>query len=130
MEDSATREQGTKEFLEMHNRYDRIVDMYGQPEVGDGVKVDTSLKASLVKLKVKSPDVIGSEEGAHQQSVAKLRALLHRLYKDQAQDQLGQLCQQGAGGADGQWHEGDERGGHLTREMGAGHRKADHGYRT
>merc|ERR1719470_785192 len=88
IEDTVTREQATREFLEKHNRYDRIVDMYGQPEVGDGVKVDTSLKASLVKLKVRSPEVIGSAETVKKvptsMSVAKLRALLHRLYRDQA----------------------------------------------
>jgi len=88
IEDLVTREQATREFLEKHNRYDRIVDMYGQPEVGDGVKVDTSLKASLVKLKVRSPEVIGSAETVKKvptsMSVAKLRALLHRLYRDQA----------------------------------------------
>ena len=36
--------------------------MYRQPEVGDGVKVDTSLKAILFKLKARSPDFIGSTE--------------------------------------------------------------------
>ena len=62
--------------------------MYRQPEVGDGVKVDTSLKAILFKLKARSPDFIGSTETVKKVpaslSVAKLRALLHRLYRDQA----------------------------------------------
>jgi len=88
VEDSKEREQKRKEFIEMHNRYDKIVEMYGQPDVGDGVKVDTSLKASLVRLKVRSPEVVGSAETVKKvptsMSVAKLRALLHRLYKDQA----------------------------------------------
>ena len=76
------REQAKVEFLEKHNRYDRIVDIMW----GDGVKVDTSLKASLVKLKVRSPDVIGSAETVKKvptsMSVAKLGALLHMLYRD------------------------------------------------
>merc|ERR1711892_1278125 len=88
MEDISSREEATREFLKKHNRYDRIVKMYGEPEAGDGAKVDTSLKASLVKLKVRSPDVIGSAETVKKvptsMSVAKLRALLHRLYKNQA----------------------------------------------
>jgi hypothetical protein len=78
------REQAKEEFLEKHNRYDRIVDILW----GDGIKVDTSLKASLVKLKVRSPDVIGSAETVKKvptsMSVAKLGALLHMLYRDQA----------------------------------------------
>ena len=41
----------------MYNRDDKIVEMYGQPQVGDGVKVNTSPKASLIRLKVGSPDV-------------------------------------------------------------------------
>jgi len=88
LEDTVTREQATKEFLDKHNRYDKIVEMHGEPEAGDGVKVDTTLKASLVKLKVRSPDVIGSAETVKKvptsMSVAKLRALLHRIYRDQA----------------------------------------------
>merc|ERR1719483_601078 len=88
VEDSVERKQKSKDFIEMHNRYDKIVEMYGQPEVGDGVKVDTSLKASLIRLKVRSPDVVGSAETVKKvptsMSVAKLRALLHRLYKHQA----------------------------------------------
>jgi len=88
LEDSGSREEAMKEFLEKHNRYDRVVELHGEPEAGDGVKVDTSLKASLVKLKVRSPDVIGSAETVKKvptsMSVAKLRALLHRIYRDQA----------------------------------------------
>jgi len=88
IEDSEEKVKATEEFLNQHNRYDKIVEMYGQPEAGDGVKVDTSLKASLVRLKVRSPEVVGSAETVKKvptsMSVAKLRALLHRLYKDQA----------------------------------------------
>jgi len=77
-----------KDFLDNNNRYDKIVQTYGEPEAGDGAKADTTLKASLVKLKVRSPQVIGSAETIKKvpmsMSVAKLRALLYRLYKDQA----------------------------------------------
>jgi len=88
IENAGEKEDVKKEFLEKHNRYDKIVAMYGEPEAGDGVKIDTSLKASLVKLKVRSPEVVGSAETVKKvptsMSVAKLRALLHRLYKNQA----------------------------------------------
>jgi hypothetical protein len=88
IEGSLEKEEARKEFLRQHNRYDKIVELHGEPEAGDGVKVDTTLKASLVKLRVRSPDVIGSAETVKKvpasMSVAKLRALLHRIYRDQA----------------------------------------------
>lgn len=62
IEDSAAKSQAMAEFLESHNRYDKIVGMYGEPEPGDGAKVDTSLKASLLRLKIRSPELIGSAE--------------------------------------------------------------------
>ena len=77
-----------KSFLEGHNRYDEIVKTYGEPEPTDGIKVDTTLKASLLRLKIRSPDVIGSAETVKKipssMNVRALRALLQRLYKRQA----------------------------------------------
>merc|ERR1711902_224422 len=69
-------------------RYDEIVKLYGEPEPGDGVKVDTSIKASLLRLKIRSPEMIGSAETVKKipssMNVRSLRALLQRLYKKQA----------------------------------------------
>ena len=77
-----------KSFLQEFNRYDTIVKMYGEPEPGDGAKVDTSLKASLLRLKIRSPELIGSAETVKKipssMNVRALRALLQRLYKSQA----------------------------------------------
>ena len=77
-----------KSFLAGHNRYDEIVKIHGEPDPSDGVKVDTTLKASLLRLKIRSPDVIGSAETVKKipssMNVRALRALLQRLYKRQA----------------------------------------------
>ena len=77
-----------KSFLADHNRYDQIVRIHGEPDPSDGVKVDTTLKASLLRLKIRSPDVIGSAETVKKipssMNVRALRALLQRLYKRQA----------------------------------------------
>ena len=62
--------------------------IYGEPEPGDGAKVDTSLKASLLKIKIRTPDMIGSAESVKKipgsMNVRALRALLQRLYKSQS----------------------------------------------
>merc|ERR1712018_189651 len=72
----------------MGNRYQEVVAKYGEPQQGEGVAVDTSLKSSLMKLKVRSPDLIGSAETVKKvpssMTVAKLRALLRRVYKKTA----------------------------------------------
>ena len=85
----------TREFLVKHKRYNRIVGMYRQPEVGDEVKVETRLKASLVKLLLRSNEVICSPGTVNKvptsMSVAMLRALLLRLYRDQAGGSIGKL---------------------------------------
>jgi len=76
------------EFLDNYNRYDKIVEVYGEPEPGDGAKVDTSIKASLLRLKIRSPDIIGSAETVKKipssMNVRSLRSLLQRLYKSQS----------------------------------------------
>ena len=62
--------------------------MYGEPEPGDGAQVDTSLKASLLRLKIRSPELIGSADTVKKipssMNVRALRSLLQRLYKSQA----------------------------------------------
>jgi len=88
IENNQQREEAMGEFLSEHNRYDEIVKLYGEPEPGDGVKVDTSIKASLLRLKIRSPEMIGSAETVKKipssMNVRSLRALLQRLYKKQA----------------------------------------------
>ena len=88
LENSEEKEAALKSFLQEFNRYDTIVKMYGEPEPGDGAKVDTSLKASLLRLKIRSPELIGSAETVKKipssMNVRALRALLQRLYKSQA----------------------------------------------
>ena len=88
IEDNKEKENTLSEFLKQHNRYDEIVKVYGEPEPGDGVKVDTSLKASLLRLKIRSPELIGSAETVKKipssMNVRSLRALLQRLYKSKA----------------------------------------------
>jgi len=88
IENSEEKQTSLQEFLQEHNRYDSIVKIYGEPEPGDGAKVDTSIKASLLRLKIRSPDIIGSAETVKKipssMNVRALRALLTRLYKTQA----------------------------------------------
>lgn len=83
--DPALRSEATQKFLTQHNRYDKMVTKYGDPDPGDGQEVDTSLKSSLIRLSVRTPQVIGSAVTVKKvpagMSVAKLRALLHRLVK-------------------------------------------------
>ena len=84
----ADKSERLASFLAGHNRYDEIVKIHGEPDPSDGVKVDTTLKASLLRLKIRSPDVIGSAETVKKipssMNVRALRALLQRLYKRQA----------------------------------------------
>ena len=88
IENPEVKEKSLQNFLSQHNRYDTIVKMYGEPEPGDGAKVDTSIKASLLRLKIRSPEIIGSAETVKKipssMNVRALRALLTRLYKAQA----------------------------------------------
>ena len=88
LENEEEKQKSLQEFLQEHNRYDTIVKIYGEPEPGDGAKVDTSIKASLLRLKIRSPDIIGSAETVKKipssMNVRALRALLTRLYKTQA----------------------------------------------
>merc|ERR1712107_608377 len=62
IENPELKEKSLQDLLSQHNRYDTIVKMYGEPEPGDGAKVDTSIKASLLRLKIRSPEIIGSAE--------------------------------------------------------------------
>ena len=62
IEDEASRSQAKELFMAAHNRYQEVVAKYGEPQQGEGVAVDTTLKSSLMKLKVRSPDLIGSAE--------------------------------------------------------------------
>lgn len=70
------------------SRYDEIVSLHGEPQQGEGVAVDTSLKSSLLKLRVRCPGLLGSAETVKKvpssMTVAKLRALLRRVYKAKA----------------------------------------------
>ena len=88
LDNGPEKSDSLKTFLDGHNRYDEIVKTYGEPDPSDGVKVDTTLKASLLRLKIRSPDVIGSAETVKKipssMNVRALRALLQRLYKRQA----------------------------------------------
>jgi len=74
-----------QQFMNAHNRYGDIVQKFGEPQKGEGVAVDTSLKSSLMKLKVRCPDSIGSAETVKKvpgsMTVSKLKALLRRVYK-------------------------------------------------
>ena len=62
IEDEKARCEAKEAFMAAHNRYEEVVRKYGEPQKGEGVAVDTSLKSSLMKLKVRSPDLIGSAE--------------------------------------------------------------------
>merc|ERR1712107_933684 len=62
IEDEDSRSQAKELFMAAHNRYQEVVAKYGEPQQGEGVAVDTTLKSSLMKLKVRSPDLIGSAE--------------------------------------------------------------------
>ena len=88
IENDQERSKVLQSFLDDFNRYDTIVKIYGEPEPGDGAKVDTSLKASLLKIKIRTPDMIGSAESVKKipgsMNVRALRALLQRLYKSQS----------------------------------------------
>jgi len=88
IEDEKARYEAKEAFMAAHNRYEEVVRKYGEPQKGEGVAVDTTLKSSLMKLKVRSPDLIGSAETVKKvpssMTVAKLRALLRRVYKKTA----------------------------------------------
>ena len=62
IEDENARCEAKEAFMAAHNRYQDVVAKYGEPQQGEGVAVDTTLKSSLMKLKVRSPDLIGSAE--------------------------------------------------------------------
>ena len=62
IEDEKARSEAKEAFMIAHNRYEEVVGKYGEPQKGEGVAVDTTLKSSLMKLKVRSPDLIGSAE--------------------------------------------------------------------
>ena len=55
IEDEKKRCEARDAFMAAHN-------LYEEPQKGEGVVVDTTLKSSLMKLKVRSPDLIGSAE--------------------------------------------------------------------
>jgi len=82
------RQAATARFLMEHNRYDEMVTKFGEPNPKDGVAEDTTLRSSLVRLKVRTPQVIGAADMVKKvpasMSVAKLRALIHRLVKKSA----------------------------------------------
>ena len=86
MENEEDKNKALSCFLADFNRYDTIVKMFGEPEPGDGAKVDTSLKASLLRIKIRTPEIIGSAETVKKipgsMNVRALRALLQRLYKN------------------------------------------------
>jgi len=88
IEDEKKRCEARDAFMAAHNRYEEVVRKHGEPQKGEGVVVDTTLKSSLMKLKVRSPDLIGSAETVKKvpssMTVAKLRALLRRVYKKTA----------------------------------------------
>jgi len=85
IEDVNARATAMEQFMNAHNRYGEIVQKFGEPQKGEGVAVDTSLKSSLMKLKVRCPDSIGSAETVKKvpgsMTVSKLKALLRRVYK-------------------------------------------------
>jgi len=85
LEEGQQRDTKLTEFDLAHNRYRDIVDKFGEPQRGEGVAVDSSLKSSLLKLKVRSPDLLGSAETVKKvpssMTVAKLKALLRRVYR-------------------------------------------------
>jgi len=85
IEDVSARATAVEQFMKAHNRYEEIVQKYGEPQKGEGVAVDTSLKSSLMKLKVRCPDTIGSAETVKKvpssMTISKLKALLRRVYK-------------------------------------------------
>merc|ERR1711892_1168854 len=69
---------GREQFLLDHNRYDEMVAMFGEPDPKDGVAEDTSLKSSLIKVIVRTPQVHGSADSVKKiplsMTVSKLRA--------------------------------------------------------
>ena len=75
-------------FLAAHNRYDRVVAQHGEPDPGDGVATDTRLVASLVRVKVRAPQLLATPDTVKKlpasMTVRALRALLQRLYRAQA----------------------------------------------
>lgn len=88
LEDGEERAAAMEAFLAAHNRYQEVVARHGEPQRGEGVAVDTSLKSTLMKLVVRSPGLLGSADTVKKvpssMTVAKLRALLRRVYRAQA----------------------------------------------
>jgi len=77
-----------QDFVQHHNRYIEIVSKYGEPEEGEFRKEAETLKASLVRVAVSCPDVIGTADMVRKlpptMTISKLRALLGRLVRKHA----------------------------------------------
>ena len=81
MEQAAEMEK----FRASHGRYEEIVGKYGEPMEGEDRVQDTTLSAMLVAVTVRCPELPGSADTVKKlptsMTVAKLKALLYRLYK-------------------------------------------------
>jgi hypothetical protein len=83
--DLAEQSAEMAKFRAQHGRYEDIVRMYGEPLEGEDRVQDTTLSAVLVAVTVRCPELPGSADTVKKlptsMTVAKLKALLYRLYK-------------------------------------------------
>ena len=79
------RTEALQSFSVQHGRYLEIVERLGVPEEAELTVRESNLKASLVSVKVRCPEVPGSADTGKKlpvsMTVAKLKALVGRLYR-------------------------------------------------
>jgi hypothetical protein len=72
-------------FRAAHGRYEEVVARYGEPLEGEDKVQETTLSSMLVAVTVRCPELPGAADTVKKlptsMTVAKLKALLHRLYK-------------------------------------------------